>query len=143
GGAVPGLFGRVAARAGRRGDPGGAGRRLRTAGGGRRAGRPGGRGRRPGQRHGRRGRPAGHRCRLRRRRDDGAPGRAGSSVMAAGGPEASYAPGSWVAIAGPSAWLLAELDPTADPTVTTCWTLLRDGAPVEDVLDALVSVGFP
>src|SRR5262249_4108476 len=57
-------------------------------------------------------------------------------------PEASYAPGGGVPVAGPSPGWRAERDPTADPAVTTCWTLLRDGAAVEDVLDAIVSIGF-
>jgi hypothetical protein len=62
--------------------------------------------------------------------------------MTADAAEAGYTPGGWVAIAGPSAWLLAALDPAAEPVVTACWHLLRDGAPVEDVLDAILSAGL-
>jgi hypothetical protein len=56
-------------------------------------------------------------------------------------PDVGYGPGGWVGFAGPSLWLLAELDP-ADPLVGRCWTLVRRGGPVDDVLDAIVSVGF-
>lgn len=57
-------------------------------------------------------------------------------------PEASYAPGNWVAVAGPSSWLLAEFDPGANSVVADCWRLIRRDAHVDDVLDAIVSVGF-
>lgn len=55
--------------------------------------------------------------------------------------EASYVPGSWVAIAGPGAWLLVSLPPDHE-IVQRCWSLLSAGAEAEDVLDALVTQGI-
>jgi hypothetical protein len=52
---------------------------------------------------------------------------------------ARYSPGGWVGLAGPRTWLLADVDP-ADPVVAACWALARDGAAVDHVLGALLSV---
>jgi hypothetical protein len=57
------------------------------------------------------------------------------------GAEASYAPGSWVAVTGPGCWLLVESAPT-DPIVNRCWTLIRYDADVDAVLDALAAAGI-
>lgn len=56
-------------------------------------------------------------------------------------PEASYSPGTWVAIAGSRAWLLAEIDP-ASPVVSDCWSAMRRGAQVDDILGIIVQEGF-
>src|SRR2546423_1424892 len=55
--------------------------------------------------------------------------------------ETSYVPGRWVSAAGSESWLLADIDP-ADPTVLSCWALLRDGAAIDAVLDVLLSRGL-
>jgi hypothetical protein len=54
---------------------------------------------------------------------------------------ARYNPGNWVAIASPVSWLLADLDPHS-PVVARCYGLIVSGAPPEDVLDAIVSMGL-
>jgi hypothetical protein len=54
---------------------------------------------------------------------------------------ARYHPGSWVAIVSPVSWLLADLDPRS-PVVPRCYELIVSGAPAEDVLDAIVSMGL-
>jgi hypothetical protein len=54
---------------------------------------------------------------------------------------ARYNPGSWVAIASPVSWLLADLDPHS-PVVARCYELIVSGAPPEDVLDAIMSMGL-
>jgi hypothetical protein len=55
--------------------------------------------------------------------------------------ETSYVPGQWVSAAGSESWLLADIDPS-DPTVLSCWALLRDGAAIDAVLDVLLSRGL-
>jgi FHA domain len=55
--------------------------------------------------------------------------------------ETSYVPGRWVSAAGSASWLLADIDPS-DPTVLSCWALLRDGAAIDAVLDVLLSRGL-
>jgi hypothetical protein len=54
--------------------------------------------------------------------------------------EASYVPGTWVAVSGPGTWLLVALPPD-DGLVTRCWPLLASAAGVDDILDVLVSKG--
>jgi hypothetical protein len=54
---------------------------------------------------------------------------------------ARYNPGNWVAIASPMSWLLADLDPHS-PVVARCYDLIVSGAPPEDILDAIVSMGL-
>jgi hypothetical protein len=63
--------------------------------------------------------------------------------MTTGGsiPEATYSPGSWVALAASNVWLLVDIDP-ANPAVQRWWDALRDGASVDDVLGLLVQEGF-
>jgi hypothetical protein len=56
--------------------------------------------------------------------------------------EAGYTPGDWVAVVGPTAFLLAELDPADSPILARCWPLIRDNAPADEVLDAIVADGF-
>jgi hypothetical protein len=55
--------------------------------------------------------------------------------------DAVYEPGSSVAVAGPSAWVVADVDP-GHASVGACWAAVRRGAPVEDVLDALIAGGL-
>ncbi len=56
-------------------------------------------------------------------------------------PLTSHSPGDWVAVTSSEGWLLADMDP-ADPTVLTCWGLLRSREPLDAVLDALLSRGL-
>jgi FHA domain len=58
-----------------------------------------------------------------------------------GGMEASYSPGSWVALAGRSLWLLVDVDPST-PAVQEWWSAIRDGATADDVLGLLAQEGF-
>jgi hypothetical protein len=55
--------------------------------------------------------------------------------------EAGYSPGSWVAIAGAAAWLLADVE-SGHPVVTECWELIRRGASGEELLGVIVHEGF-
>jgi hypothetical protein len=55
--------------------------------------------------------------------------------------DAVYEPGSSVAIAGPTAWVVAGVAP-GHACVAACWAAVRRGAPVEDVLDALIGGGL-
>jgi hypothetical protein len=53
----------------------------------------------------------------------------------------TYSAGQWVAISSEDGWLLADLDP-ADMTVLVCWGLLRTGAGLDAVLDAMLAKGL-
>jgi hypothetical protein len=55
--------------------------------------------------------------------------------------DVAYAPGDWAGLAGPGMWLLAELDPVG-ATAKRCWDLVRAGAEVDAVLEALLAAGF-
>jgi hypothetical protein len=55
--------------------------------------------------------------------------------------DAVYTPGSWVAIGAESGWLLVDIDP-GDASVLSCWSLLRGGAEIDEILDALLQRGL-
>src|SRR5215475_12328818 len=55
--------------------------------------------------------------------------------------DAVYTPGSWVAIGAESGWLLVDIDPS-DAMVLKCWSLLRGGAEIDDILDAVLQRGL-
>jgi hypothetical protein len=55
--------------------------------------------------------------------------------------DAAYTPGSWVAVGAESGWLLVDIDPT-DPIVLKAWSLLRSGAEVDEILDAVLERGL-
>ena len=55
--------------------------------------------------------------------------------------EVTYVAGTWVAIAAADTWLLVDLPPN-NSMVMSLWALLRAHAPVDAVLDALVSGGI-
>jgi FHA domain-containing protein len=55
--------------------------------------------------------------------------------------DAVYTPGSWVAVGAESGWLLVDLDPT-DAIVLKCWSLLRGGAEIDEILDAVLQRGL-
>ena len=61
--------------------------------------------------------------------------------MAAESTAALYTPGTWVAVGAESGWLLADIDPS-DPMVLQCWSLIRGGAPIDEVLDAVLQRGL-
>ena len=52
-----------------------------------------------------------------------------------------YTPGTWVAVGAESGWLLADIDPS-DPMVLQCWSLIRGGAPIDEILDAVLQRGL-
>lgn len=52
-----------------------------------------------------------------------------------------YVPGTWVCLVGPTICLLADWGPDSG-VFARCWTLVRDGATVEDVLDTVVRDGL-
>ena len=54
---------------------------------------------------------------------------------------ALYTPGTWVAVGAESGWLLADIDPS-DPMVLQCWSLIRGGAPIDEILDAVLQRGL-
>lgn len=54
---------------------------------------------------------------------------------------ALYTPGTWVAVGAESGWLLADVDPS-DPMVLQCWSLIRGGAPIDEILDAVLQRGL-
>ncbi len=54
---------------------------------------------------------------------------------------ASYTPGPWVAVGAESGWLLVDIDPS-DPIVLQCWSLIRGGAEIDEVLDAVLQRGL-
>ena len=54
---------------------------------------------------------------------------------------AVYTPGSWVAVGAESGWLLVDIDPS-DAIVLKCWSLLREGAEIDEILDALLQRGL-
>ncbi|REH30671.1 FHA domain-containing protein [Kutzneria buriramensis] len=56
-------------------------------------------------------------------------------------PEVRYTPGTWTCLVGPSICLLADWAPDSG-VFARCWSLVRDGASVEDVLDAVVRDGL-
>jgi hypothetical protein len=56
-------------------------------------------------------------------------------------PDATYAPGSWVALAGRDVWLLVNIDP-ASSVVQEWWSVVRDGASVDDVLGLFAQEGL-
>jgi len=55
--------------------------------------------------------------------------------------DAVYTPGSWVAIGAEAGWLLVDIDPS-DAMVLKCWSLLRGGAEIDDILDAVLQRGL-
>jgi len=55
--------------------------------------------------------------------------------------ESSYSPGSWVALAGRSLWLLVDVDPST-LAVQQWWSAIRDGAWADDLLGLLAQEGF-
>jgi hypothetical protein len=55
--------------------------------------------------------------------------------------DAVYVPGSWVAIGAESGWLLVDIDPS-DAMVLKCWSLMRAGAEIDDILDAVLQRGL-
>jgi hypothetical protein len=55
--------------------------------------------------------------------------------------DAAYTPGSWVAVGADAGWLLVDIDPT-DPIVLKTWSLLRGGAEVDEILDAVLERGL-
>lgn len=57
------------------------------------------------------------------------------------GIQASYAPGSWVAIAGLETWLLIEAEPTSE-LVARCWEVFNRNGELNDALTALASGGL-
>lgn len=54
---------------------------------------------------------------------------------------AAYSPGSWVAVGAEAGWLLVDIDPN-DPIVLKAWSLLRGGAEVDEILDAVLERGL-
>lgn len=56
-------------------------------------------------------------------------------------PSVTYRPGEWVAIAGPTHWMLVDLAPD-DPTIQTCWEAVSSNADLDTILDALVQRGI-
>jgi len=54
---------------------------------------------------------------------------------------AVYTPGSWVAVGAESGWLLVDIDPT-DPMVLSCWSLIRSGAEIDEILDTVLQRGL-
>ena len=56
-------------------------------------------------------------------------------------PEASYSPGTWAAVAGANAWLLADVAAT-ETVVQRCWALIRAEAGGDDVVGAIAHEGF-
>ena len=61
--------------------------------------------------------------------------------MANASTTALYTPGSWVAVGAESGWLLVDIDPS-DPIVLQCWSLIRNGAEIDEVLDAVLQRGL-
>ncbi len=61
--------------------------------------------------------------------------------MAPESTNASYTPGPWVAVGAESGWLLVDIDPS-DPIVLQCWSLIRGGAEIDEVLDAVLQRGL-
>jgi hypothetical protein len=61
--------------------------------------------------------------------------------MAPESTNASYTPGSWVAVGAESGWLLLDIDPS-DQMVLQCWSLLRGGSQIDEVLDAVLQRGL-
>lgn len=56
-------------------------------------------------------------------------------------PQVRYTPGAWLCVVGPSICLLADWTPDSGVFART-WSLVRDGATVEDVLDVVVRDGL-
>jgi hypothetical protein len=56
-------------------------------------------------------------------------------------PQVRYTPGTWICLVGPSICVLADWGPDSG-VFARCWSLVRDGASVEDVLDAVVRDGL-
>ena len=52
-----------------------------------------------------------------------------------------YVPGDWMLLAGQRSWLLLD-QPTDDWTVPSCWPLVRDGADMDDILEAVLAGGL-
>lgn len=55
--------------------------------------------------------------------------------------DAVYTPGSWVAVGAESGWLLVDIEPS-DAMVLKCWSLLREGAEIDEILDAVLHRGL-
>ncbi|HEY3715692.1 MAG TPA: FHA domain-containing protein [Jatrophihabitantaceae bacterium] len=55
--------------------------------------------------------------------------------------EAAYTPGTWVAVGAEAGWLLVDIDPT-DAIVLKAWSLLRSGAEIDEILDAVLQRGL-
>jgi len=55
--------------------------------------------------------------------------------------DAAYTPGSWVAVGAEAGWLLVDIDPT-DAIVLEAWSLLRSGAEIDEILDAVLQRGL-
>ena len=55
--------------------------------------------------------------------------------------DAAYTPGSWVAVGAEAGWLLVDIDPT-DAIVLQAWSLLRSGAEIDEILDAVLQRGL-
>jgi hypothetical protein len=52
-----------------------------------------------------------------------------------------YSPGTWLAVVGPTVWLLADLPPDG-PVLDRCWPLIRGDADLADVVDAIFLDGL-
>ena len=55
--------------------------------------------------------------------------------------DASYTPGSWVAIAAPGVWILVDIDADTE-VLQEWWTAVQGGASIDDVLGLFAQEGF-